>query len=131
MQLREAIVRLSEWPDMAMISAKRIDGEFRPESEAVVLELSEIELARPVREVAAERAPGMEYFLEIFIALEVVDGLRISQPHQKPSLERLLRELFIMPNMTPNQSPEPTAVGAVRSAIAVHVASRRWLSFLR
>ena len=31
----------------------------------------------------------------------------------------------------PNQSPEPTAVGAVSSAIAVHVASRRWLSFFR
>ena len=31
----------------------------------------------------------------------------------------------------PNKSPEPTAVGAVRSAVAVHVASRRWLSFLR
>ena len=30
-----------------------------------------------------------------------------------------------------NQSPEPTAVGAVRSAVAAHVASRRWLSFLR
>jgi hypothetical protein len=33
--------------------------------------------------------------------------------------------------MTPNTSPEPTAVGAVSSAIAVRVASRRWLSFLR
>ena len=33
--------------------------------------------------------------------------------------------------MTPNQSPEPTAVGAVSSAVAVHVASRRWLSFFR
>jgi len=33
--------------------------------------------------------------------------------------------------MMPNQSPEPTAVGAVSSAIAVQVASRRWLSFLR
>ncbi|HTL71673.1 MAG TPA: hypothetical protein VL863_00115, partial [bacterium] len=31
--------------------------------------------------------------------------------------------------MMPNQSPEPTAVGAGRSAIAVHVTSRRWLSF--
>ena len=31
----------------------------------------------------------------------------------------------------PNKSPEPTAVGACRSAVAVHVASRRWLSFLR
>jgi hypothetical protein len=33
--------------------------------------------------------------------------------------------------MMPNKSPEPTAVGAVSSAIAVHVASRRWLSFFR
>ena len=33
--------------------------------------------------------------------------------------------------MTPNKSPEPTAVGAFSSAFAVHVASRRWLSFLR
>jgi hypothetical protein len=31
----------------------------------------------------------------------------------------------------PNKSPEPTAVGAGRSAIAVHAVSRRWLSFLR
>jgi hypothetical protein len=34
-------------------------------------------------------------------------------------------------NLPPNKSPEPTAVGAGRSAIAVHVARRRWLSFLR
>ena len=31
----------------------------------------------------------------------------------------------------PNKSPEPTAVGACSSAIAVHAASRRWLSFFR
>ena len=30
----------------------------------------------------------------------------------------------------PNKSPEPTAVGAGSSAVAVHVASRRWLSLL-
>jgi hypothetical protein len=34
-------------------------------------------------------------------------------------------------SLMPNKSPEPTAVGAVRSAVAVHVASRRWLSFFR
>ena len=30
---------------------------------------------------------------------------------------------------TPNKSPEPAAVGAGSSAVAVHAASRRWLSF--
>ena len=33
--------------------------------------------------------------------------------------------------MLPNKSPEPTAVGACSSAVAVHVANRRWLSFFR
>jgi hypothetical protein len=33
--------------------------------------------------------------------------------------------------MTPNKSQEPTAVGAFSCVIAVHAASRRWLSFLR
>jgi hypothetical protein len=36
-----------------------------------------------------------------------------------------------MRDRVPNKSPEPTAVGAVSSAVAVHAASRRWLSFLR
>ena len=34
-------------------------------------------------------------------------------------------------NLLPNKSPEPTAVGHRSSAVAVHVVSRRWLSFLR
>jgi hypothetical protein len=37
----------------------------------------------------------------------------------------------IVRTMLPNQSPEPTAVGACSSAVAVHVAGRRWLSFFR
>ena len=43
---------------------------------------------------------------------------------------RTHHEVSIM-TMWPNKSPEPTAVGAVSSAVAVHVASRRWLSFFR
>jgi hypothetical protein len=31
----------------------------------------------------------------------------------------------------PNKTLEPTADGAVSSAVAVHAASRRWLSFFR
>ena len=35
--------------------------------------------------------------------------------------------LFGITMQPPNKSPEPTAVGAVRSAVAVHAASGRWL----
>jgi len=47
--------------------------------------------------------------------------------------ERLDLPDFIMvfTSLLPNKSPEPTAVGAVSSAVAVHVAGRRWLSFFR
>src|ERR1035437_1156962 len=38
---------------------------------------------------------------------------------------------FELESTMPNKSLEPTAVGAGSSAVAVHVASRRWLSFLR
>src|ERR1035437_2175238 len=38
---------------------------------------------------------------------------------------------FKLESTMPNKSPEPTAVGPFSSAIAVHAASRRWLSFLR
>ena len=37
----------------------------------------------------------------------------------------------IVLSLLPNKSPEPTADGVVSSACAVHVASRRWLSFFR
>jgi len=33
--------------------------------------------------------------------------------------------------LTMPKSPEPTAVGACRSAVAIHVAHRRWFSFFR
>ena len=47
--------------------------------------------------------------------------------------ERLDLPNFIMDftSLMPNKSLEPTAVGAVSSAVAVHDASRRWFSFLR
>src|ERR1035437_7544357 len=38
---------------------------------------------------------------------------------------------FKLESTMPNKPPEPTAVGRFSSAFAVHVASRRWLSFLR
>ena len=47
---------------------------------------------------------------------------------QAASTMKRARDLL---DRAPNKSPEPTAVGAFSSAIAVHVTSRRWLSFFR
>ena len=90
MHLHEVIAGLSECPAETMIFAERIGGKFRSESGAVVLELSESELSRPIREVAAERAPGMEYFLEVFIALEMLEGLRSTGAELGAIVERII-----------------------------------------
>ena len=60
-------------------------------------------------------------------------GFCSGQVRSRQMGERLDLPDFIMDftSLMPNNSPEPTAVGAVSSAVAVHVASRRWLSFLR
>jgi hypothetical protein len=60
-------------------------------------------------------------------------GLCGEQVRSRQICERLDLPDFIMDftSLLPNKSPEPTAVGAGSSAIAVHVASRRWLSFFR
>ena len=50
---------------------------------------------------------------------------------QRGFLRSFAEALSVLNKPQPNQSPEPTAVGAVRSAVAVHAASRRWLSFFR
>jgi len=50
----------------------------------------------------------------------------------EPSFRRFdFMMLGLKDSQWPNKSPEPTAVGACRSAVAVHAASRRWLSFFR
>ena len=55
------------------------------------------------------------------------------QVRSLPVGERFDLPDFIMDftSLMPNKSPEPTAVGVGRSAVAVHVPSRRWLSFFR
>jgi hypothetical protein len=57
------------------------------------------------------------------------------QPTPKEQYEILIKTIDLnhihQMSMPPNKSPEPAAVGAGSSAIAVHVARMAWLSFLR
>ena len=91
MTLRDAIDRLPKWPHEATIFAERIDGEFRPESQATVIELTEDEFQRPINEVAAERAPGQHYFLEVFVAADVLDDWRSYRRSEAATLEQELQ----------------------------------------
>jgi hypothetical protein len=74
MLLRELIRQIHTFPKEATVFAAQVAGRFTPESEALCLELTETESRAPIDEVAARRAPGKTYFLEIFVARDVLDG---------------------------------------------------------
>ncbi|MGM9428849.1 hypothetical protein [Hydrogenophaga sp. MI9] len=94
MQLREVIAGLIDCPAEALIFAERVNGQFRSGSAAVELLLSEAELSRPLREVAAERAPGMEYFLEASIVLDMLAEWRAGRPIQLPDFPAFVERVI-------------------------------------
>ena len=56
----------------------------------MALELSDSDAQKPVREVAAELAPGTEYFLEVEIGRKVIEGWQFNHNGAPPTLEQAL-----------------------------------------
>jgi len=77
--------RLDEFDRDAFIFAERLDGVFKPFSRATVLSLSDSEHQEPVSEVAARRAPGLEYCLEIELARDSVEVWSRWRTNKRPS----------------------------------------------
>jgi hypothetical protein len=73
MTLAEVCAKLVRLDDDGVIYARRVGGKFVPDSEAVVLKLSEDETSMPARYVEARRCPGLSYCLEVFIAKEAAE----------------------------------------------------------
>jgi hypothetical protein len=92
--LRDAIAKLDQLSDTAVLFAERLSGQFKPNSRTVLLELSDADLERPVVEIAAERAPGTEYFLEIDEAQRVVAGFVQSRADDQPSLDEVVERVI-------------------------------------
>jgi hypothetical protein len=92
--LRDAIAKLDQLSDTAVLFAERLSGQFKPNSRTVLLELSDADLKRPVVEIAAERAPGTEYFLEIDEAQQVVAGFVQSRAGDQPSLDEVVERVI-------------------------------------
>jgi hypothetical protein len=80
MTLLEAINYIRELPKNGILFVEPISGEFRSDSRTVALELSDSELELPTASVAALRAPGTEYFLEIYIIREFIESWQLENP---------------------------------------------------
>jgi hypothetical protein len=92
--LRNAVTSFDTLSAKSTLFAERIAGRFLPESRVVVLELSETELKRPVRDVALELAPGTDYFLEVDVAREFLRSWAQSLHPARPSIDQTVRRLI-------------------------------------
>jgi predicted RNA-binding protein with PIN domain len=94
MTLRDAIAKLEQLSEKATLFVERLSGEFKPNSRTVLVELSDADLQRPVVDIAAERAQGTEYFLEIDEAQHVVAGFVESYANGEPSLDEIVERVI-------------------------------------
>ncbi len=72
MTILDVAARLNTLDDLGVIFASLIDGEFMPESQAVIVALTDAELSENVSQVANGRCPGLVYCLEVSVANEAV-----------------------------------------------------------
>ncbi len=76
--------------DTATVFAARIDGKFHPESQVAIVEMTDNKLKENISGVTQRKIPGKEYFLEVKIIREVLDGWIRNHINQIPSLKTML-----------------------------------------
>jgi hypothetical protein len=94
MKLKDVIENLSSLPENGTVFAERINGEFRADSEVQVVEMTDEELKQQTSEVATRKAAGKDYFLEVFIIQEVLEGWSKNHGAKTPPIDAAL-ESFI------------------------------------
>ena len=73
MTLAEMISKIEDQNEEAIIFAKRIDGRFTPSSEAILVELKDEEDDLQTSEIADKHCPGFDYFLEVFLVIDMAE----------------------------------------------------------
>ena len=73
--LQEIIEKIDAFDSDSVLFAKKIYGEFRGNSEFIVLKLSEEEEDMKTTDIAEKHCPGFDYFLEIFLIKEILEDI--------------------------------------------------------
>ncbi|MET3032470.1 hypothetical protein [Flavobacterium johnsoniae] len=97
MTLSQAIIKCMDYIDtdesMYSIYAKKVNGRFRPDSEALVLKLTIDEMEMKSIEVAEKKCPGFDYFLEIFVLKDFYEDL-LKLEEFKTDIKRVERIIY-------------------------------------
>lgn len=91
MNLIEVIKNLEELNEDSFLYVKRVNGKFTLESTVVLLDLTEEEIEWKTYEVTKRKCPGFEYFMEIFLIKEFIEGL---QGNEFSSIEKKCQRLI-------------------------------------
>jgi hypothetical protein len=70
--IRDVISSITTYNEEDLIFAKKINGKFLSNSEAVVVQLTEEEMELRTNEIAELKCPGFEYFLDAFIVKDMI-----------------------------------------------------------
>jgi hypothetical protein len=69
------ISQIGDLNQEAVIYAKKQNGRFLSSSEAVLIELRDEDDDLSPREIASKYCPGFDYFLEVFLVIDVMEEL--------------------------------------------------------
>ena len=94
MTLCELIENVADLPEDATLFVERIGGSFTPLSRAVPVVIPDDMTTKPIREVAAQLAPGLEYFLEVLIIREVLEDWAQNASANRPALQQALERVI-------------------------------------
>lgn len=88
MKLFEIIEAIDTFDRDGTIFSQEIDNSFQPQSDAVVITLTDEELEINIDDFAASRCPGKSYFLEISLVQEILEGWADNHNGQPPTTEQ-------------------------------------------
>jgi len=90
MKLIEFLQNTEKIEEESVLYVKRIDGQFLPESEITILNLTEEELEWKTYEVTEKKCPGFEYFMESFLIKEFMEDISSQYPTIEKKCNRLI-----------------------------------------
>ena len=90
MKLIDVLKNMQNVDEESVFYVKRIDGKFTPESEVEILKLTEEELEWKTIKVSEKKCPGFDYFMEVFLIKEFIEGVSSQYPTIKNKCDRLI-----------------------------------------
>ena len=92
MNLKEVIIENPQSADNLVLYARLIDGKLLPNSDVVLLELTDEELEMKTDEIANRKCPGFSYCIEVSLLKEMINE------YDELSDEKISRLIYYIEN---------------------------------